>query len=702
MTFRPSARERAVGSACAPSSRARASVFRRTGAVLGSLVALGSLMAACSAAPRTDPLGRYVAVHNTLSAMGLVQQGPVQRGSLGEGKDTKLTVDLPVGCTTLVALGGEGVQDVDVELSDSSGKARGKDTTTDREAVVRVCVEEAGKYTLSVKMRKGAGEFLAATWSGDDRGRAPATAGSSSVLTAGSGTCDNPAPLGPGISTGTTAHGEANFEGTCGTSSAKEIVYRLEVPTRQRVSIEVDPRFDAVLYVRKECSEPESEVACNDDVQTRTSGRAAMRPSRIDEVLDAGTYYVFVDGYEEAEGNFRITVNAREVPSLAQACQRALPLVPGSQVTGSTQTSFDHAHAKCGDDAKGSDVLYRLDVAQKSRVRITEHADFSPVVHVRKRCAEAETEVGCSSDSLESEDAAFVAVLEPGQYSVFADSTAPDKSGRFTLHAEVGPEQGTGTSGDTCGDAAPISSIQNATIDGDTFVARDDVAAKCGGSGGADLVYRVDVPRRSRLRVRMIGQEGSHVFALARNCTDAASQIACGSTLDEVVQPGTYYLVVDAKDASSFGKFRFELRSGEVGPQETACKNPPELRAGQTLSGTTINAGDKFTTSCGGPAQGQSSPDRMYKIVLAQRSRVKLELTTPTWDGVLAIRRSCLDQGGRTPEVPQGCNNDSVDEHHAKLEQTLDAGTYFVHVDGHQSGNQGAFTLLYTVGPATR
>ncbi len=678
---------------------------RAVAAFTCGLALSAATLGACGMSPRAEPLARYVAVHNTLSAMGMVQAGAVQRGSLAEGRDTKLTLDLPVGCTTLVTLGGDGVQNLDVELLDSAGKAVAKDTTIDPEAVVRACVEQAGKYTLSVKMAKGAGEFLSAAWSGEERARAPLTASSAAAAATGAGTCENPIALGPGVTNGTTAHGEANFEGTCGTSSAKEVVYRMEIPTRQRVSIEVDPRFDAVLYIRKECGEPSSEVACNDDVQGRSSsGRSSnMRPSKVDEVLDAGTYFVFVDGYEEAEGTFRVTVNAREVPTLAQACQRAVPLAPGSQLSGTTQTSFDHARAKCGDEAKGADVIYRLDVPQKSRVRVTEHADFSPVVHVRKRCAEADTEVGCSSDSIDSEDAAFVGLLDPGQYAVFADSTSSEHGGRFTLRAELGPEQGTGTAGDSCGDAAPIVGIQNTTIDGDTFAARDDVAAKCGGAGGADLVYRVDIARRSRLRVRMVAQEGAHVIALARSCADAASQIACGANLDEVVNPGTYFLVVDAKDSKSFGKFRLELRSGEVGPQETACRNPPELRSGQTTAGNTTGAGDKFTISCAGPVQGQASPDRIYKIVVAQRSRVKLELATPTWDGVLAVRRSCLDQGGagmRSTEVT--CNNDSSDEHHAKVETTLEAGTYFVHVDGHQSGNQGAFTLLYTATPAVR
>jgi len=74
---------------------------------------------------------------------------------------------------------------------------------------------------------------------------------------------------------------------------------------------------------------------------------------------------------------------------------------------------------------------------------------------------------------------------------------------------------------------------------------------------------------------------------------------------------------------------------------------------------------------------------------------VKLSLTTPTWDGVLAVRKSCIDPP-RSPSTrlnEAACNNDFQDTRHAKIETTLDAGTYFAVVDGHQARNEGAYTL---------
>lgn len=70
----------------------------------------------------------------------------------------------------------------------------------------------------------------------------------------------------------------------------------------------------------------------------------------------------------------------------------------------------------------------------------------------------------------------------------------------------------------------------------------------------------------------------------------------------------------------------------------------------------------------------------------------------PAWDGVLALRKSmdaAGSPGARTTE--SACNNDFQDAHHSRIETTLDAGTYWVVVDGHQARNEGAFTLEYRV-----
>jgi hypothetical protein len=673
-------------------------MLRRLGASL-LVLAIG---AACNATRTGELEPRYVAVHNALAAIGLVQVGPIQQGSLAEGRDTRLRIDLSAQCTTVVALGSPGVRDLDVALLDPDDKPVAHDTTKEPQATLRACPETAGRYTLVVKMAAGAGEFMAATWVGGTGGPPPSGSASPSALaTAGTGTCESPFALGPGLTAGNTRHGEGEHAGGCASSDSKELVYKLDVARRQRVTLEVDPQFDSVLYVRKDdCTEAESEIACNDDATAGSGKRGpSSRGSRIDEVLEPGTYYVFVDGYGSEAGPFRMNVQVADVPTLADACRQIRPL-GAAKVAGTLTGSFDHAHASCGADAKGPDAIHRFDVTARARARITEHsADFTPVIHLRKQCADEHSEVACADSALKSDEATWSGMLEPGSYVLFADSADKDARGHYTLDTDLAPEAGAGVRGDSCGDATAIS-LNEKSVEGDTFLARDDVASKCGGQGAPDVVYRFELTRRSRVTAHLPSQEGDHVFLLTRSCVDHAADLACGPVIDEMLAPGVYYLAVDGAAAGALGRFTFNFLARDVSGQENACRSPPSLADGQTVTGSTIGAGDRFTTSCGGREDAQASADRVHKIVLGARSRIRLSLTTLAWDGVIAIRTSCMDgpaSNGRRTRIEAACNNDSGDSHHSKIETTLDPGTYWVVVDGHQAKNEGAYTLEYRV-----
>lgn len=661
---------------------------------------VATFVAACTTPKAGELEPRYVAVHNALAAMGLAQVGPIQQGSLAEGRESKLRLDLAAGCTTIVAIGGPGVRDLDVSLLDADDKPVARDTTKEPQATLRTCPEAGGRFSLVVKMAAGAGDFMAATWSGGAGGPLPGPASSSTALaSAGNGTCESPFLLAPGAMSGNTRRGESEHAGSCANTESKELVYKLEVPRRQRVTLETDPQFDSVVYVRKdECADTENEVACNDDMASgsKRGSASSSKGSRIDEVLEAGTYFVFVDGYNNDAGQFRMTTSITDVPTLADACRNVRPL-GGTKTTATLAGGFDHAHASCGSDAKGPDALHRFDLAARSRVRIVEHSsEFAPALHLRKVCTDEHSEVGCSDSGMTDEDAAWAGVLDPGAYVLFADSSDKDARGRYTLETETDPEAGSGTRGDACGDALPIN-LADRTFDGDTFTAHDDVAGKCGGQGAPDVVYRFELTKRSRVVGRMTTEEGSHVLVLLRSCADRSSEIACSNVIDEMLNPGVYFLAVDGKTKDAMGRYTFQLTARDVTAQETACRAPGTLVDGQTIQGTTAGQGDKFSTSCAGPEDRQGSADRVYKITLAQKLRVKLQLSTPSWDGVLALRKACIDPPRATNlrANEAGCNNDFQDSHHSKIETTLDPGTYFVIVDGHQARNEGAFTLEY-------
>ncbi len=670
-----------------------------------ALSSVALVLAACAGVrPQTELEPRYVADPNTIVAMGLAETAPIQQASIAEGRDARLKLDLPLGCTTVVVLGGAGVKDVHAAVEDAQGNPIAKDSGNGPEAAVRACVPAAGAYVLAVTMKRGSGDVVAATWSGGTASspREPVIALQTTRESAlPQGSCEAPTPLSAGATMGNTSRGEAENQGSCsgGSSDSREIVYRLDLTSRERVRLEVEPRgnFDPVLYLRQgECADTDAELGCNDDLKGATAhGGSQHPPSRLDQVLEPGTYFVFVDGYGSSDGAYKLTADIEDIPSVAEICARARPLST-VQVTGGTQGSFDHARAGCGDEAKGADSVYKLDVSQRQRVRITEHSDdFAPVVHLRSACADDHTEVGCNDSSVEPQEAAFTGVLDPGTFAVFADSSDAEADGHFTLDLETSPEAGSGTQGDTCGDAAPLP-LTPRTIDGDTFAAKDDISGRCSAQGAPDVVYRVELPRRLRVTASFSAQEGDHVMSLQRSCGDKSTEIACATDIDEVLPAGTYFLSVDGKTAHDFGKFKLDWKVTDTALQESACAHPQTIAPGQTISGNTKNASNKFTTSCGGRPDQQSSPDTVYRLNVPSRQHARIELAAAQHDGVISIRKACVD-APRGQNTDLQCNMRPDDAHHIRLDLMLEPGAYYVIVDGHGQGQSGPYTLSYQV-----
>jgi hypothetical protein len=645
---------------------------------------------------------RFVAVHNAFAAMGLAEVGPIHEGSLAEGQEARVPLELPAGCTTVVAFGGEGVRNVDATLKDARGQVVAHDTTNEPQAVLRACVESADSYVLVVKAAAGGGHWVVATWAGSVSSGAPAASAQAPASTLrGAGTCESPVPLAAGTTTGTTRTGESVNSGSCDHSDAREIVYLLEVPRRQRVVLDVDARFDSVLYVRKDdCADESAEVECNDD--SPTGGR---NKSHIERVLEPGKYFVFVDGYNQESGGYKLTVSVADVVALSDACRRAPLLGSGAPVTGTTEGAANDAEASCGGGAEGLDSPWRFDLASRARVRLVEHSDdVAPVVHVRRACNDAESETACGEPPLASSDAAVTGLFDPGAYTVFADAREREAAGHYTLSLETAPLAGSGTVGDGCGDAVALgggaggmSNPSNATA-GDTFTARDDVAGSCGGSGAADVVYRLDVARRSRFRAALQDEEAPHVLVAWRRCGDRASEVGCGPQLDEVLALGTYFVGVDGATSASLGRFELQWVLQDLGPQSATCASAPLLTQGRIAGGTTVGAGDRFATSCGTPHDiAPSGPDRVFRISLASRAKVRVEVTATGFEALLALRKSCGDAVRASGSVELACSNDADGTKRTSIETMLEAGTYWVVVDGQSPNDQGAFALKYTV-----
>jgi hypothetical protein len=662
----------------------------------------GAACLVASPRPAGELESRYATVHNALTGIGMSEVGALHDAQLAEGQEARLQLELTEGCTTIVAVGGRSIVDLDAALHDPAGARIARATAHSSEATIRACVETAGTYVLQLKSTHGAGSLLVSTWSG----ATPVDPTTPSARTAeGSGkpgTCDAPIALSAGSFTGSTAHGEKQNEAkACSSTNAAEMVYKLEVTKREKVSLAVETqRFDSVLYLRKgDCSDQDAEVACNDDAPAPGSTQKDTKHSRVTQVLDPGTYFAFVDGYSGAGGTFKLDVEVTDVPPLAELCDHAPLLSEGTPLDGTLDGAFDEAGATCGDGARGPDSVYTFALAARSRVRITEHSDdFAPVVHLRSTCADPDSAGGCSDSSGVDHSAAYVDLLDPGNYAIFADASDREATGKLTLKAETAPELGSGARGERCADAIPLSKA-DPSVTGDTFAARDDVAGRCGGTGAPDVVYRLDVAARTRFTAHVTREESNHLLVLMRGCGGPKLELDCGKKIERVLAPGSYFLAVDGESPASFGAYTFEWATRDTQAEDVACRAPVRLKEGETVNGTTIGAvTDKFTPTCAAADAGSGAPDLVYQLVVPTRRRVHLHLHSTGWGAVLSVRKACVE--GDTAAVSASeleCHAEDAPD--VDFDSTIDAGTYYVIIDGRDPSSTGAFSLDYRVAP---
>jgi hypothetical protein len=328
-------------------------------------------------------------------------------------------------------------------------------------------------------------------------------------------------------------------------------------------------------------------------------------------------------------------------------------------------------------------------VPQRSRYRIRQQSDHNGAIYVRTACDDPTTELTCNDDFGDPRRSLVNGVIDAGRYFVFADGSAQGQSGNFTLTAELGSEAGGAADGEAC--SAPGAATVGQQMEIDTFEARDDVSGSCGGAGAPDVVYEIPVRGRSRIRVSLAEPEMSGALYLQRTCGDASTEVECtpiqagvAGSLEAQVTQGSYFLVFDGASASAFGSAKVTIDVDDLAALERSCRQAPRLRPGHAMSGSTMTSTDQFQASCAG---GAASNDVVYRLTLPRRQIVRLSLESD-YDGALHLRRSCVDA---TTEL--ACNDDLNDNRHAFIETTLDAGTYFVVVDGFQTGNAGTYTL---------
>jgi hypothetical protein len=219
----------------------------------------------------------------------------------------------------------------------------------------------------------------------------------------------------------------------------------------------------------------------------------------------------------------------------------------------------------------------------------------------------------------------------------------------------------------------------------------------CAGGEGRDVWYRFVLTERETVYADTVDGEGWDTVLQLRwgECGGGLPPVMCAndqcpgvsggrrSQLLEVLDPGTYHLVVDGGAAGEAGPFRLRF-------QRAACGDPRPLSGSGNFDGSTAGRADAWAGTCG----GESSPDVFYALALCEARTVTASTCSPMsgFDSVLTF----LD-GGCDIADEVACNDDDPDCRYgvggATVTASLPAGLSFLVVDGRRAGGTYRLTV---------
>jgi hypothetical protein len=359
------------------------------------------------------------------------------------------------------------------------------------------------------------------------------------------------------------------------TEAAGPLLYRFTVPADGPRDLTVhatpaDASVQAVLGLRDaSCVAASSELTCG------TAGPATL----FARALRPGTYYLDVGATTPNDVVLDAALTPATRPIAGDECGGAPALPLGTTVeVDTTRYQADIAATCLGSTSAPSlaaDLAYDLSLAEASDVLIVAHGAGSDTLGLGMAGPACATmDLGCGQGyPLRMQRRA----LPAGDYRVIAESQTRSS---ISLSSFVRPAATPGPDGaDGCGGAPVVIPPTGGLFVGDTSKHHATLDETCDASGepkfGApESIYRIDLAARTRLLVDAWGSAFTTTLSIRQgaSCPGVEIMNGCGAGyypgnafLDVVVDPGTYWIVVDGYALQS-GAFRLDVRTATPSP----------------------------------------------------------------------------------------------------------------------------------------
>lgn len=491
-------------------------------------------------------------------------------------------------------------------------------------------------------------------------------------------TCADPLDAtGGGFFVVSTVGTVVDYMASCGFGVMHDVVLSFELDAPRDVVVRVSSDVPTNLALETECGSRTNELDCLATFDGEVRSRA----------LPAGTYFVLVQTTDPTDVGVEIVLSDPTDPPANLTCEGAIDVSAGGVFRGSfvdVESSTDHVCGTFG----GADLYYRFTLTETHDVSIRASTSTGDQVTlaVRRECTDATTLVRCANASPSS---MLMHELPAGDYFLVVEGPSFRETD-FTLTVDVLPPTPP-PPGDLC--TNPIPLMLGETTMGTLLGFEDDVETTCG-YHYRDVVYTFEIAERSDVRIEVTSSAGGYFFVETTLNCGVRPEIRCvaGSpsrTVLRALDPGVYFVVVE-----SFSARAFEITATASPPvavtavvgNDTCATATVVPATGGVFSGTTATLANDYTWSCG--ASGASN-DATFRLDLATSRRVVATTDGSTYDTLLGIRREpCEGAGGELV-----CRDDGGFMMPDTLDQTLDAGTWYLVVDGFGTAMSGPYLL---------
>ncbi len=494
--------------------------------------------------------------------------------------------------------------------------------------------------------------------------------------------CDDPLDVSAGgFFLVNTVGATFDYAMSCGFGSRPDVVATFTLAEARSVEIEGEADFfSVVLSLRSTCDSSASEVSCESGFP------ATIRRRR----LEPGTYFVVISSSTPGEIALDVSFGDPLPPVTNDTCDAPTDVSAGGTFMESFVEVGDQLTTRCG--FSGSpDLVYTFTTTAEQDVRVTAQAPTGESLNwaIRSACADVGTEVRCVYGS---PAAGRAHQLPAGTYFLILEGPSY-RDVDFTLTVDFLPPTAPPT-GDLCSDPLPL--VAGTTYTGTFIDKQDDVEVSCG-FRYRDAIHTFTLDAASDVTLELDGGSFANM-ALRTTCDSATSQLVC-VTGDPArarlrgLGAGTYYVIAESSSGSGY-----TLRLDTTTPPSVtvpvtgneACATAYDIPAtGGVFTGSTTGMANDYTTSaasvCG---SGAASPDAAFRLTLAARRRVVLSTEGSAYDTVLHVHRDACVSGAELY-----CDDDGGAGATSLLDRVLDAGTYYVIVDGFGTASSGSYVL---------